>query len=200
MRRRLLNVMAGFVGICAGIGSPIAILLLLLAPHIGRWGSTLEKHSWLVVVLVLIFLSRFVVGGVLYYESQKYQRFLYSPEGKRHRAQQVQESIAAIIADAKAKPRLRADQSLFEGFAPGAVMTEARRLAKNIAKNELKRRGIRLPWEVDANEITKIANALVESDINIIRTAKANLEKYAASSRHFRRRRGSNGSEDHNES
>jgi|SRR3984893_10961799 len=182
MRRRLLNVAAGFVGLCAGIGSPIAILLLLLAPHIGWWAATLEKHSWLVVALVLIFLSHFVVGGLLYYKGRKYQRLLFSPEGKRRRTQEVQESIAAIIAETKARPRLKLDQSLFEGSPSGTVMTEARRLSRNIAKDELRRRGIKLPWEVDANEITKIADALLETDLNIIGTAKANLEKRAANS------------------
>lgn len=59
-------------------------------------------------------------------------------------------------------------------------MTEARRLARNIAKDELRRRGIKHTWEVDANELTRIANALLETDLNIIGTAKANLEKRAA--------------------
>src|SRR5262245_19629932 len=101
MRRRLLNVLAGFgalfgafLGLCAGIGAPIAILILLLAPHFGWWGATLEKYPWVIVVLVLIFLSRWVVAAWLEHDSRKYLDFLYSPEGQRRRAQEVQESIA----------------------------------------------------------------------------------------------------------
>jgi hypothetical protein len=191
MRRRLLNVLLGIVSLCAiigvwvvsfcaVIGAPIAILLLLLAPHVGWWGATLEKHLWLVIVLVLIVFSHFVVGGFLSYESRKHQRFLFSPEGKRRRAQEVQESIATIVAEAEARPKLKLDEAVFEGISPSSVMTEARRLARNIAKDELRRRGIKHIWEVDADELTRIANALLEADLNIIGTAKANLEKRAA--------------------
>ena len=80
MRRRLLNVLLGVVSLCAGIGSPIAILLLLLAPHIGWWGATLEKHSWLVVVLVLIFLNHFVVGGYLIMQAVSTSGFFALPK------------------------------------------------------------------------------------------------------------------------
>ena len=132
----------------------------------------------------------------MHYETRKYIRFLHSPEGVRRRAQEVQESINAIITEAKARPSFKPDPSLLEGFPPGSVMTEARRLARNIAKDELRRRGIKFS-SVESKEIKKIADTLVEADLNIIKSAKANLEKYAASSRHFRTRRGR--SESHNE-
>src|SRR5262245_22370207 len=133
MRRRLLNVLGGFIGLCAGIGSPIAILLLLLAHYFGWWGATLEKYPWLVVALVLIFLSRFVLGALLDYHDRKYSACLHSPEGQRRRAQKVQESIAAIISDAQARPKLNLEniRCSVEGLPAGAVMTEARRLANN---------------------------------------------------------------------
>jgi len=177
MRRKLLDVVLGFVSVCAGIGSPIAIVLLLLAPRFGWWAWTLENHLWLVVVLILIFLSRFVVGGVLYRQAQKYRRFLVSPDGKRHRAQQEQINVDAIIAEANSKPKLKFDQCGFDDIHPRVVMTEARRLATNIAKDELMRRGVRLPWEVDLNDIARIANVLLDSDLNIFVTAKANIER-----------------------
>ncbi len=144
MRLRVLNVLAGLVGLCAGIGSPIAILLLLLAFQNRWWRSVLDNLSWMILVLVLIVLSRFVVGGIMHYETRKYIRFLHSPEGVRRRAQEVQESINALITEAKARPSFKPDPSLLEGFPPGSVMTEARRLARNIAKDELRRRGIKL--------------------------------------------------------
>ena len=60
--------------------------------------------------------------------------------------------------------------------ASGAVMTEARRLARNLVKDEMKRQGIKIS-HVEASEITKAANALLEEDPSLIETAKANLEE-----------------------
>jgi len=58
---------------------------------------------------------------------------------------------------------------------PGVVMTEARRLAKEIVKNELRAAGIRIS-HVEASEITKAANALIEADPSFIAQATANIE------------------------
>lgn len=58
----------------------------------------------------------------------------------------------------------------------GAVMTEARRIAKNIVKDEIKKAGQKIS-HYEASEITKAANALLESETGagIIEQAKANL-------------------------
>ena len=58
----------------------------------------------------------------------------------------------------------------------GAVMTEARRLAKALVKDELKRAGIKIS-HVEASEITKAANLYLESEHGtaLIEKAKANL-------------------------
>lgn len=58
----------------------------------------------------------------------------------------------------------------------GAVMTEARRLAKALVKDELKRAGIKIS-HVEASEITKAANLYLESEQGeaLIEKAKANL-------------------------
>jgi hypothetical protein len=60
--------------------------------------------------------------------------------------------------------------------ASGAVMTEARRLAKNLVKDQIKAAGLKIS-HYEASEITKAANALLESDTgpSIIEQAKANL-------------------------
>ena len=60
--------------------------------------------------------------------------------------------------------------------ATGAVMTEARRLAKALVKDELKRAGIKIS-HVEASEITKAANLYLESEHGsaLIEKAKANL-------------------------
>jgi hypothetical protein len=59
----------------------------------------------------------------------------------------------------------------------GAVMTEARRLAKQVIKDEMKRQGIKVSY-VEASEITKAANAYLTTDAGkeLIDRAKANLE------------------------
>lgn len=60
--------------------------------------------------------------------------------------------------------------------ATGAVMTEARRLAKALVKDEMKRLGIKVS-HVAASDITKAANIFLESEKGaaIIEKAKANL-------------------------
>lgn len=58
--------------------------------------------------------------------------------------------------------------------ATGAIMTEARRLAKNVVKDEMKRQGIKIS-HVEASEITKAANALLDQDPSFVEQAKANI-------------------------
>lgn len=54
---------------------------------------------------------------------------------------------------------------------PGVVMTEARRIARNLVKDELKRQGVKVSY-VEASEITKAANALIAADPEIIKQAE----------------------------
>lgn len=62
--------------------------------------------------------------------------------------------------------------------ASGAVMTEARRLAKALVKDAMKAAGIKIS-HVDASEITKAANAYIAQDPSIVEQAKANIEERA---------------------
>jgi hypothetical protein len=104
MLRRLLYALSAAivhaVTYSAVIGAPIAMLLLLAALHVRWWGATLERHIWLVIVLVTIIASHLVVGGILYESGRKHTPILLSPEGRRRRAEQIQRTIAAIIAGA----------------------------------------------------------------------------------------------------
>lgn len=61
------------------------------------------------------------------------------------------------------------------GKASGEVMTEARRLARNMVKDAMKAKKIKVSY-VEASEITKAANALLAADPSIIEKAKASLE------------------------
>jgi hypothetical protein len=110
--------------------------------------------------------------------SRKFLDIHHSPEGQRLRAQEVQQSIAAITADAQARPKLSSDdiRPLVEGFPAGHVMIEARRLAKNVAREKLESRGVKM-FEIKTSDINEVANALLETDVSIIQTARANLEK-----------------------
>lgn len=62
--------------------------------------------------------------------------------------------------------------------ASGAVMTEARRLAKAMVKDAMKAAKMKIS-HYEASEITKAANALLDSDPSIIEQAKVNLEARA---------------------
>src|SRR5262245_32134749 len=62
---------------------------------------------------------------------------------------------------------------------PREVMTEARRIARNLVKEELKRSGVKVSY-VESSEITKAANALLAADPDIIKQAEEEVEKRAA--------------------
>lgn len=57
----------------------------------------------------------------------------------------------------------------------GAVMTEARRIAKALVKEEIKAQKLKLR-DIDAADITKAANALIAANPQIIEQAKAEVE------------------------
>lgn len=58
---------------------------------------------------------------------------------------------------------------------PREVMTEARRLAKEVIKNEIRAAGMKIS-HVEARDITAAANNLLETDPSYIEQAKANIE------------------------
>lgn len=63
-----------------------------------------------------------------------------------------------------------------DGKVPGVVMTEARRIARGIVKDEMKRQGIKVSY-VEAKDITAAANALIAAKPEIVEQAKASLEQ-----------------------
>jgi hypothetical protein len=158
------------------------MLLLLAAPRIHWLRETLGKHAWLVIVLIALAASHFIVGGILYRSARKTIEFVHSPEGRRQRTEQVQATIAAIIAEAEARPKLDLHQMVLDKTAAASVMTEARRLAKKAAEDELRRRFARFPSDVGVKELSRIANALLTTDPNVIEMAKANVAKRASAS------------------
>ena len=86
---------------------------------------------------------------------------------------------AAMTKAEEQKALVRAGEIKFTGQskakkASGAVMTEARRLAKNLVKDEMKRQGIKVS-HVDAKDITKAANGLLEMKPELIAQAEANV-------------------------
>ena len=58
-------------------------------------------------------------------------------------------------------------------------MTEARRLAKEVVKNEIRAAGMKISF-VEASVITKAANELIAADPSFIENAKANIEARSA--------------------
>lgn len=61
----------------------------------------------------------------------------------------------------------------------GVVMTEARRLAKEVVKNEIRAAGLKVS-HVEASAITKLANELIASDPSYVAQATENIEKRKA--------------------
>lgn len=62
---------------------------------------------------------------------------------------------------------------------PREIMTEARRIARNLVKEELKRSGVKVSY-IESSEITKAANALLASDPDILVQAEEEVEKRAS--------------------
>ncbi len=56
----------------------------------------------------------------------------------------------------------------------GPVMTEARRLARDVIRNEIRAAGMRVA-DVEASDITKLANELIAKEPSYIAQAEANL-------------------------
>lgn len=63
---------------------------------------------------------------------------------------------------------------------PREVMTEARRIARSLIKDELKRSGVKISL-VESSEITKAANALLAANPTIVEQAEEEVQKRAAS-------------------
>ena len=61
----------------------------------------------------------------------------------------------------------------------GAIMTEARRLARQAVKDAIKADGGKIS-HYEASEITKAANALIEEDASFVETATKNIEERKA--------------------
>jgi hypothetical protein len=59
--------------------------------------------------------------------------------------------------------------------ASGEIMVEARRLAKALVKEEMKRQGLKIS-HYKASEITKVANGWIDENPEIMEQAKANVE------------------------
>jgi len=66
-----------------------------------------------------------------------------------------------------------------EGKASREVMKEARRIAKELVKKQLKDEGYKISY-VDGKDITKAANALLASDPEILEMAKAEVERISS--------------------
>lgn len=67
----------------------------------------------------------------------------------------------------------------------GAVMVEARRIARNRVKKALKKRGLKISWFA-AKDITLASMELIKEDKAITRQARYNLKRRAHDARRIR--------------
>lgn len=89
--------------------------------------------------------------------------------------------IAAKNLDDLANARTKKGRAAGASKVAGVVMTEARRLAKEIIKNEIRAAGMKVS-HVEASQITALANEFLkgEQGASLIEEAKANIEKRSA--------------------
>lgn len=74
--------------------------------------------------------------------------------------------------------KIKAGRAASTSKVPAAVMVEARRLAKDVVKAEIRKAGMKISL-IPAKDITAAANQLIERDASFIATAKANIEARA---------------------
>ena len=86
----------------------------------------------------------------------------------------AQENLDALLAGKVKKTRSTAKDANGNKVS-GPVMTEARRLAKEVVKNEIRAAGMKIS-HIEASVITKAANELIAADPSFIAQAQANLE------------------------
>ena len=84
------------------------------------------------------------------------------------------ENLDALLAGKVKKTRSTAKDANGNKVS-GPVMTEARRLAKEVVKNEIRAAGMKIS-HIEASVITKAANELIAADPSFIAQAQANLE------------------------
>lgn len=83
---------------------------------------------------------------------------------------QAEKNVEAIMAG-----KIKFSSGTKAKRASGAVMTEARRLARNLVKDEIKRSGGKIS-HYEASEITKAANALIDADPELLKMAEENIK------------------------
>lgn len=94
------------------------------------------------------------------------------PEKLRAEAMKVAQATLVNMYEGK----IRVVGGKASGKVPGVVMTEARRIARALVREELKRSGVRVSL-VEASDITKAANALIAADPEIIKQAEEEIER-----------------------
>jgi len=100
------------------------------------------------------------------------------PDPEELRAKAMETAEATLDAMYQGKIRVMGGKGA-DGKVPREVMTEARRIARNLVKEELKRSGIKVSY-VEASEITKAANALLAADPDILKQAEDELDRRKA--------------------
>ena len=70
---------------------------------------------------------------------------------------------------------IKAGRAAAKSKVPGVVLTEARRLAKEVVKDAIRREGKKIS-HFEPKQITLLANQLIEADPSYIESAKANIE------------------------
>ena len=84
------------------------------------------------------------------------------------------QNLEKVMAGEIKKPRAAGASKV-----PGIVMTEARRLAKEVVKNEIRAAGFKVS-HVEASKITAMANDMIATDPSFLEQAKANIEARTA--------------------
>jgi hypothetical protein len=96
------------------------------------------------------------------------------PEKLKEAAMEAAEATLQNMYDGK----IRMSGGAKSDKVPREVMTEARRIARAMVKDELKRSGVKVSY-VESSEITKAANVLLADNPQIIEDAKEEVEKRA---------------------
>ena len=128
--------------------------------------DTDQVHETMYAAALKEGLKTLVNGGMSKVTKETYP----NAEELKAKAWEIAQARALQLIDGS----LKLGRSIATKGPSGAVMTEARRLARDLVKAALKAQGLKVS-HYESSEITRAANAMIEQDSGLITMAEANI-------------------------
>lgn len=147
-------------------------MALMKIPVVKAGNALIEVETEIIPANVYAYIVELGLKALINRGGTKITKASVPNDDERHR-QALEVAHKNLEAINSGKVRIVGSKSSTK--ASGEVMTEARRLARNMVKDAMKAKKIKVSY-VEAKEITAAANALIAADPSIIEKATASLE------------------------